>query len=338
MAKKNNSVENKIIDKKTSKNNNLKRINSSSKDTIKKNSSTKNSNNKKEKVDLELTNALDITFDDVRLDDVDSLDTSFMDGKKKKIKLEKSADLKANNVKKEKKNKKDKHDGVFTYLILIFFILVLLAFMYILYNQYNDNSKIKTKNVTKIVTEKVVDDNYVFLGDSITNDYDLEEYYEDSFVVNSGISGNTTKDILSDMNNRVYRYNPSKVFLLIGTNDIENGISSEEIVSNIENIIDGIKENRPYCEIYLESIYPVANSSCSDDKCKSVGNRRNDVISSINKELKDLAEEKNITYINIYSLLEDDDGYLKSEYTTDGLHITSAGYKVITEELKKYIS
>lgn len=345
MTKKNNDIENKDkkVTKKAIENRASNKVNSSRKvstknNSTKKSSSTKASNSKSKNVDLELTNALDITFDDVRLDDVDSLDTSFMEGKKKKVKLEKNADLKVKDAKKEKNKKKEKHDGIFTYLILIFFILVLLVFVYILYNQYNDNNKIKTKTITKVVTEKIVDDNFVFLGDSITNGYDLEEYYEGLFVVNSGIDGNTTKDILSDMGNRVYRYNPSKVFLLIGTNDINNGISSEDIVSNIEEIIDGIKENRPYCEIYLESIYPVRDSSCEDDKCENVDNRSNSVISNINKELEILAEEKDITYIDIYSLLEDEDGYLKSEYTEDGLHITSEGYKVITEELKKYIS
>ena len=54
--------------------------------------------------------------------------------------------------------------------------------------------------------------NYLFLGDSITDFYDLDEYYKDLPVVNSGVSGNTTADILNDMKNRVYNYNPSKYF------------------------------------------------------------------------------------------------------------------------------
>ena len=53
-------------------------------------------------------------------------------------------------------------------------------------------------------------------------------------------------------------------------------------------------------------------------------------------EIKDVSK-KDIVYIDVYSQLVDDDDILKSEYTTDGLHISDAGYKKITSILKKYI-
>ena len=89
--------------------------------------------------------------------------------------------------------------------------------------------------------------NYLFLGDSITDFYDLDKYYDGLPVVNSGISGNTTEDILNDMKNRVYDYNPSKVFLLIGTNDLIHDIGVDDIISNIEKIISEIK-GKKYCD------------------------------------------------------------------------------------------
>ena len=71
----------------------------------------------------------------------------------------------------------------------------------------------------------VLQNNIVFLGDSITQGYNLSNYFNNYPVINSGISGNTTRDVLNDMYGRVYQYNPSKVVILIGTNDIFNGIS-----------------------------------------------------------------------------------------------------------------
>ena len=59
------------------------------------------------------------------------------------------------------------------------------------------------------------------------------------------------------MYNRVYKYNPSKVFLLIGTNQIPMGDSDDKIIDGIKHIIDDIRENRPYAKIYIESIYPI---------------------------------------------------------------------------------
>ena len=175
--------------------------------------------------------------------------------------------------------------------------------------------------------------NYLFLGDSITEIYDLDKYYEGLPVVNSGISGNTTEDILSDMKERVYNYNPSKVVLLIGTNDLIHDISVDDIATNIEKIVNEINSNEPQAEIYVESIYPV-NDNLDEDM---VDVRNNDDIMEINEKIKKYCDDNGYTYINMYDKLLDEDGNFNEEYTDDGLHPNSRGYKVITDELKKYL-
>ena len=47
--------------------------------------------------------------------------------------------------------------------------------------------------------------------------------------------------------------------------------------------------------------------------------------------------KNNITYIDIYNELRDEDGNLKLEYTKEGLHMSDDGYKIITKKLKKYV-
>ena len=174
-----------------------------------------------------------------------------------------------------------------------------------------------------------IDDNFVFLGDSITNGYNLDEYYPEYPTVKSGVNGYKTQDILNNMNKMVYIYNPSKVFLLIGINDIHAGKSKEYIINNIEKIIDNIKENRKNAKIYVESIYPV------NSKMRS--NSKNDFTIEVNKAIKKLCKEKNIVYINIHDLLTDNNGDLKKKYTTDGLHLSEDGYKIVTKEITKYL-
>ena len=78
----------------------------------------------------------------------------------------------------------------------------------------------------------------VFLGDSITSRCDLDKYFPNYNVYNSGIAGNMTKDILDNMENRVFVYNPTKVFILIGTNDlVYSGLDNDGIKNNIEEIL-----------------------------------------------------------------------------------------------------
>lgn len=195
----------------------------------------------------------------------------------------------------------------------------------------------KNTNVSKKIDFSK--ENYVFLGDSITDFYDLEKYYANLPVVNSGISGNQYGDLLYHLPERVYIYNPTKVFLLIGTNDIAfTDITNEELVDRIIEICDKIHKNKKNTQIYVESIYPV-NKTEDNDKVdlSMVAVRENDRIKEINTLLKQKVTAKKYHYVDMYSLLKDENDNLNLDYTTDGLHISDAGYEVITKAIKKII-
>ena len=255
--------------------------------------------------------------------------------RKKKSNQEKN---KSDNITRKKVNKdkivviKEKYPVKLIFLLYTI-ILVLIGFILFHFITF-DHNKVEIKEVE--VTKKL-DNNYVFLGDSITDFYDLEKYYDDLPVVNSGVNGNSTTDILNNMNERVYRYNPTKVFLLIGTNDITKDRSSNQIVNNISKIVKRIKKNRPSTKIYVISIYPVNNSDNSKIKKDMVKNRTNKQIKEINSKLKEKVKTLDVNYINMYDKLVDKNDNLKLEYTTEGLHISDKGYDIITEEIMKYI-
>ena len=228
-------------------------------------------------------------------------------------------------------NIKEKIDLHKYYLITIVFMFIIIIVMLILL-LFKDNSSFTNPYEVKFSPN----DNFLFLGDSITDFYSLEEYYDNLPVVNSGISGNKTTDILNNMKERVYQYNPTKIFLLIGTNDLDS--TDEDIVEvtfdNIKKIVNEIRENRSDATIYVESVYPV-NSTIENN---SVSNRTNKKIRNLNKKLSSYCDGENCNYINLYDDLIDDEGNLKEEYTEDGLHLNSLGYVVITRELLPYLN
>ena len=319
-----------------SKNKNKKKNNSKYVSTDSKYSRYEKLKDNYDDLDLSKTQQQQLVFDDVDLDATINLDTSFMDKKDKK-KVKKIVDEvvpvpKVDDV-YEEKNKS-------TLIIVLLTIACLFFISFIAYHYlfFDHSEKVKVVTKKEEVVEKVVDNNYLFLGDSITEQYDLKEYYEDYPVVNSGVSGDFTSSIVENMKKRVYDYNPSKVFLLIGINDLRNGKDVSEIVSNTKEIIELIKENRPYSEIYLESIYPI-NKTDDDKISDSVRDIEfdNEKIIEVNDLLKDLAKDEKITYVDLYNKLIDDDGNLNISYSKDGLHISSEGYECITKELMKYI-
>lgn len=289
---------------------------------------------------LEETNVQEFHFDDTMLNDFDSLDTSFIDNssnnKKKKIAKK---EFNKRSVNKKIKVKKTKFRSVnfvaFAVVILLAIFLGGILTYICFYNKIN-----KTKIVTKIEVEEkmIVDENVVFLGDSLFDRYDLEEYYPDNKVVNSGIDGNTTRNILDDMTNRVYRYNPSKVFILIGTNDLHKDKSVDEISDNLREIVTKIKKNRKYSDIYVLSLLPINDSE--EDKIDHgiVGNRSNEDIKKINVEYKKICKEEKVNYIDAFEKLVDEDGNLDIDYTKEGLHLSDEGYEVLTNCINKYLN
>ena len=146
--------------------------------------------------------------------------------------------------------------------------------------------------MTKIEEKIVNDENIVFLGDSIFELYDVNEYFKDKHVVNSGISGHRTTNVLKDLETRVYRYNPSVVFIMIGTNDMLDNLSNEETITNVGKIIDEIKKNRPSAIINVISLFPVNTSDDSKVVHSMVKTRNNKDINIMNNGIKKICKEK----------------------------------------------
>ena len=226
-----------------------------------------------------------------------------------------------------KNNGKEKKDFS-KKIVLIFLIVALFVSITINIVLYISNTKKEAPNA--------IDENVVFFGDSITDQYEVDKYYPKKNVINSGISGNKTEDLINRIDEDVYKYNPSKVFLLIGINDLCINVEEKDILFNIQTIINGIKNNRRNAIIYVESIYPVNTKKMVETDygyCRQMYNNR---IKSINKKIKDMCIESGVNYIDVYSKLVDKEGYLKELYTREGLHLNNLGYLKVTSVLNKY--
>lgn len=186
----------------------------------------------------------------------------------------------------------------------------------------------KTDNINKY-------ENIVFLGDSIFDWFPTDKIFSDLPIINSGIAGNTTEDILANLENRVYKYNPTKVFINIGTNDLDTPDSdelNEQIFTNIKKIASEIKNHRQNSKIYIISIYPVNNY------LPGAKERHIDEIKKVNSMLKEYCATKDyLEYIDAFKELTNGEEMLDEAYTSDGLHPNHLGYAKLTEILMKYI-
>lgn len=202
--------------------------------------------------------------------------------------------------------------------------------------QRNSNNSNNSSNLQD--DKNCPSENTVFLGDSITERAPLDELYNSDIpIVNSGVGGNKTTDILNNLEDRVYKYNPARVFIQVGTNDLYEKIPNEEIASNIIKIAKLIHKNVPNTTVYIESIYPISKSNDKKIDSDTVGYRSNDNIEEINKLLKDYCKDNQCTYIDVYSNLLDEDKNLATKYTEEGLHLSDLGYLKVARVIDPYL-
>ena len=157
-----------------------------------------------------------------------------------------------------------------------------------------------------------------FLGDSLTDGYDLEKYYPDLVTANRGIGGETTIGLEKRMQLSVYDLKPKVVVMLIGGNNLDT------MFQNYENILIGLREHLPNTKVVLLSL-----SAMGKDWA-----HKNQLAAYNNVKIKALAEKYKFTYIDIFTLLLDPQtDEIRAEYTNDGVHFTHEGYVLLTNAI-----
>jgi lysophospholipase L1-like esterase len=175
----------------------------------------------------------------------------------------------------------------------------------------------------------------VFVGDSLTQRYPLNEFYPGLHVYNRGIDGDTTVGVLKRLDLSIFDLKPSTVVLQIGTNDLQvEGITKDITIVNIQKIVNAIQTTQPEIHLILVSLYPV---NLSIDKLVNkfiVGPRHNEDIKSINQAI---AKIQGVKFVDVYPHLLNENKELNMQYSKEGLHLSLAGYATITPLIRAAI-
>ena len=200
---------------------------------------------------------------------------------------------------------------------------------------YDVIKQTKKDNFTLLNENYAQKNQTVFIGDSIIEIYNTELFDGalSTKVYNRGISGDTSDKLLERLQDNALNIAPQNLVVLVGTNDLSRKISADVICDNISKVIDKSKDAGVE-KIAICSLLPVNKSINSN----MVGSRKNNDIKTINAKLKDICEQKQVSFVDLYPLLEDKDGNFDKQYTYDGLHPNANGYVIITQELKKALN
>lgn len=172
----------------------------------------------------------------------------------------------------------------------------------------------------------------VFLGNSITDMGEWAEIWQNNLVINRGISGDITYGVLARMD-EVLSSKPSKIFILIGVNDVSRNIPDEIILRNYNRIVERIEKESPRTTVLVQSILPT-NDAFTRFKAHQGKTQH---ILAINAQLKEMCQQRGHIYVDLYPNFLNDEKKLDVKYTNDGLHLNGAGYlkwKQVLTDLK----
>ncbi len=140
-----------------------------------------------------------------------------------------------------------------------------------------------------------------------------------------GMDSKTTMSAANNRLDQIIELSPSKIFIMIGINDIAYDIPMSDITDNMNNICKKIHGELPNTEIYIQSVLPNEEKSYSDK------------IINLNEYYESLCYDNGFTFIDLYPEFINGDSINEDLYC-DGTHINGAGYKIWIEEVKKYVN
>ena len=176
----------------------------------------------------------------------------------------------------------------------------------------------------------------IFLGDSIVEYFPIHELLQSpKHMVNRGVRGYRTDLLRTHLDAHVFGTELEQSFLLIGTNDIGKEIPQKGTLDNVEAVLQAILRDFPLTHINLISVLPVSQEERYKEK---VSIRSNEKIQALNQAYQELAQAYHqVSYVDVYSSLLDEVGQLAEAYTTDGLHLSVAGDRILAQALQEIL-
>ncbi|MBX3169767.1 MAG: hypothetical protein KF760_20355 [Candidatus Eremiobacteraeota bacterium] len=164
-----------------------------------------------------------------------------------------------------------------------------------------------------------------FLGDSLTENFPLDQYFQDSGLVNLGLSGDTIGGAgplgcLERLDQGVTQLQPERIVLLIGINDLllsryEDGLGAK--LDRYEALEIRLRKRLPQAQLCLVSLLPTSGEFAYV----------NPEILVFNQQIRRLAERDHALYIDAYQAF----GKLSPDDSPDGMHLSPLGYRRLAE-------
>lgn len=159
----------------------------------------------------------------------------------------------------------------------------------------------------------------IMFGDSITGRGEWQILLGNEHLINLGVDGDTTSGMLSRLDT-VLEIKPKQFFLMAGINDLCMSIPLEVVFKNYTTILSLLKENgiKTTVQLTLLTQMPAVNKK----------------VKLFNEMIVNYCQENDVEYIDLNEPFSNDEGLLREDLTTDGLHLGQKAYKAWAYKIK----
>ena len=221
----------------------------------------------------------------------------------------------------------------FVYIAILVLLIAAIAFAGWKFRGKRNSHRIVKENNT---WESLLNENgtynkkqIVFFGDSEIALWPMQSFFGVLPIKNRGLSGDFATRCLPRYKKEVINLNPDVIVLLIGTNDLNAGVSPSVILQSIHDLIKAGKRTK--AKIVVCSLLPV--SSDVADAGRPVSS-----ILEINESLSEICQKEELGFVNFYEPLVDKNGFFDNQFSDDGLHPNEEGYFVMSQIILPYIT
>lgn len=171
----------------------------------------------------------------------------------------------------------------------------------------------------------------VFAGDSQTEQCEWAELLNvgNTPVLNRGITGDHTAGVLARLP-EILRHRPSKIFLMIGVNDLLFGHTASETAARYRELVAQIRRQSPETQLVLLGLPGVNN------KVRQTGLNSAEIV-ALNTEIAQIAQAYALPFIDLYPKTSDAEGQLSASLTADGLHLNAAAYLIWKQAIAAFL-
>ncbi|MBT8206457.1 MAG: G-D-S-L family lipolytic protein [Eudoraea sp.] len=168
----------------------------------------------------------------------------------------------------------------------------------------------------------------VFTGSSSIRTWeDLQKVYPDYQVVNSGFGGSHASDLLAYADELILRFDPLKVFIYEGDNDLAERKSPRKIVKDLQSILEKIWMENPRTEVVLIAAKPSLSRWHLRRKFQRF-NRKTERMAS---------KHPSLAFADVWSVMLEGEKINKDLFIEDGLHMNQKGYDIWKQVLDPFV-